>query len=177
MKKITETRTLSTIHLSDMQKSVLSKIIGSATPETAIEEISDGRNMVANRDILIDLKLIQTTEKDAVVTDAGKEVMRDENLIDDSDQLTQDGQQYSQAKDPNDLKDTEDGMADPDIEGPEGAGVEDPMAGDEPDLDLTGGEEPAPEDDLSLESKIPMIAGMTRVLNESALLKNLKGDR
>lgn len=173
MKKITETRTLSTIHLSDMQKSVLSKIIGSATPETAVEEISDGRNMVANRDILLKLGLIQTTERDAVVTDAGKEVMRDENLIDDSDQLTQDGQQYSQAKDPNDLKDTEDGMADPGIEGP--AGAEDPMAGGEDDMGM-GGEEPAPDDDLSLEGKIPMIAGMTRALNESVLLKNLKGD-
>ena len=169
MKNISETRTLSTIHLSDMQKSVLSKIIGSATPETALEEISDGRNMVAARDILQDLKLIAFDERQASVTDEGNEVMKDENLVDDMGELTQDGQQYSQAKKPEDFKDTEDGMADPGIEGPEGQ--EDPLAGEEPDLGL-GDQEG--EDDLSLESKIPMISGMNRYLTEATQLKNLK---
>lgn len=175
MKNISETRTLSTIHLSDTQKSVLSKIIGSATPETAIEEISDGRNMVAARDILQDLKLIDFDERRASVTDEGREVMRDENLIDGSDQLTQDGQQYSQTDKPGEMDDQEGGMADPGIEGPEGQedpmGA-DPMAGEEPDMGMDGQE--GEDDDLSLESKIPMISGMNRYLTESIQLKNLK---
>ena len=174
MKNISETRTLSTIHLSDTQKAVLSKIIGSATPETALEEISDGRNMVAARDILQKLGLIEVTDRDASITDEGNEVMKDENLVDDMGELTQDGQQYSQVKKPEDMKDTEDGMADPGIEGPEGQ--EDPMA-----MDPMGDEEPDPslggeEDDLSLESKIPMIVGMNNLLTESIQLRNLKRD-
>ena len=148
MNTIHEAQTLTTIRLSDVQKMVMTKIIGSATPETAHEEISDGRNLVAARNILGKLGLIEFTEGTADVTDEGKKVMKDENLIDDSEELTSDGQVYSQAKDLRDLEDKDrEGTAPP-----EGGAPEDEFGGDELDL---GGEEGADkesgEDDRNLD--------------------------
>lgn len=130
MDKITEAQTITNIHLSDTQKVVLTKIIASATPTTAHEAISDGRNLVEARNLLAKLGLIQFDQGTAAVTPEGEEVMRDENLIDEMGQLTPDGEQYSQVEDPNDLRDEKQGVAPPD------AGAPEQPVGGEQDVDL-----------------------------------------
>ena len=170
MNTIYEAQTLTTIRLSDVQKMVMTKIIGSATPETAHEEISDGRNLVAARNILGKLGLIEFTEGTAAVSAEGKKVMKDENLIDDSEQLTSDGQQYSQAKEPSDLKDKDqEGMAPP-----EGGEPEDELGGDE--LDLGGEEgtdEEGSEDDLDLGESMDSLKLIQEIAKVEATIRKI----
>lgn len=87
---------LDTIRLSDTQKRVIAKIIAAPTPKVAAEEISDGDNMIKARDILMDLGLITMSLDDhAELTDNGRQVARDENLVDETDNLTPDGEKYA----------------------------------------------------------------------------------
>jgi len=116
---LTEKQILTTLQLSGVQKTLLAKITAAATPEVAYEQISDGRNFVANRDTLKRLGLISFEEGSASVTEAGKKVMRDENLMDPSDQLTKDGQQYVQVENPNDIIRSKSGTSVADADRPE----------------------------------------------------------
>lgn len=95
MKQISEVQILPTVHLSDSQKIVMTKIIASPTEQVALEEINNGRNLVAATKELEDLKLIDVSPTSVKVTDTGLDVMKDENLIDDTGELTSVGQQYA----------------------------------------------------------------------------------
>lgn len=75
------------------QMQVLAAIIGSPTPVVAYETISTGQHMIAARDILMRLRLIDLADGEAALTDAGAKVAVDENIMDESGQLTQFGQQ------------------------------------------------------------------------------------
>ena len=104
MTKLKETQTLSTVHLSDTQKVVITKIIASPTEQVAIEEISKGRNLVAAKEALVNLGLIEVSDNSITVTNIGHQVMADENLTDESGELTSTGQKYAAVQKPNDLK-------------------------------------------------------------------------
>lgn len=91
------TQLLRSIRLTDNMKKVMTKIIAAPTPEVAAMEISRGQNLVAARDILARLGMIDYDDHDntASVTDTGLETLKHENLVDDSGQLTPDGQQIA----------------------------------------------------------------------------------
>lgn len=107
MSILSEINTLTTIHLSDVQKAILSKIVGSATPQTAFEEISRGPNMTSSRNILQDLGLIKIANDQATITSIGEKIMKDEALTDDMGQLTDVGNKFAQIHNLDDLKDVE----------------------------------------------------------------------
>lgn len=87
---------LPTIRLTDHQKKVMTTIVASETPVVAGERISGNVNIVAARDILVDLGLITYDEnKGATITDSGKQVMIDHALIDENGELTEDGLKYA----------------------------------------------------------------------------------
>jgi len=93
---------ITTVHLTDIQKEVLCKISASPTPQVAYETLSQVPSSVSDnyataRDTLEHIGLISVLEGTVEVTDKGREVMRDENLIDDTDELTELGQQLADA--------------------------------------------------------------------------------
>jgi len=93
--KILEAEILPTVRLTNTQKEVMTRIIAAPTEKLAAEQIMDGRNMIAARDILIDLRLIVADHKAAVVTPEGEQVMKDYNLLDEQGQLTDEGTTYA----------------------------------------------------------------------------------
>jgi len=92
------TNVLTNINLTDNQKQVLVKIQAAATPLMGGREARNGTQYIEATKILIDLGLITYANDEATVTDAGRNAMRQENLIDDADQLTPHGQQQQQVK-------------------------------------------------------------------------------
>jgi hypothetical protein len=95
MKIIIEKEILPTIRLTNTQKEVMTRIIAAPTEKLAAEQIMKGRNKIAARDILIDLQLIEADHKAALVTPEGIQVMKDYNLLDDQEQLTDEGSTYA----------------------------------------------------------------------------------
>jgi len=102
--------TLHTVRLTDHQKEVLVKIYTSATPELARAETEfDEKNIVA-AEILMDLDAISEDETGIQVTQAGIELMRQQGLLDDSDNLTQEAEQYKTSDNINTQPDMGDDM-------------------------------------------------------------------
>ncbi|MEM4258037.1 MAG: hypothetical protein QXL17_02655 [Candidatus Thermoplasmatota archaeon] len=84
------------IRLTDTQKQVMAKIVAAPTAKIAAEDISEGRNLVAARDMLVNMGLISFQEdKSAELTDEGKVVAKEENIIDDTGSLTPDGEKLA----------------------------------------------------------------------------------
>jgi len=104
MSSIIEKEILTTVHLSDAQRIVLTKILSSPTPQVAYESISATRNLVAARNLMAKLGLILVTDNTAAITQPGREVAKDEALIDDTGKLTDEGERYAQADRLSDLK-------------------------------------------------------------------------
>jgi hypothetical protein len=90
-RKITETRVLTTVHLTDNQKKVLSTIRAAATPTVAVEQISGDDNMNAAKKELLSLQLIAEVPDGIEITEKGMEIMKDANLVDNAGELTADG--------------------------------------------------------------------------------------
>lgn len=105
--------TPSTVHLSDIQSSVLVKIFASPNGQVAFEELSSApeeldSNVVASRKLLQRLNLITVDMDSGVVelTQQGIQVMQDQYLLDDAQQLTDRGNQYLQYFDMHDVPDS-----------------------------------------------------------------------
>lgn len=81
--------------LTDAQKQVMTKLAKAPTPTVALTEISDGRKLVAARDMLDKLDLIDFDENEAEITDQGWDLMRDLNLVDEAGELTDEGIGYA----------------------------------------------------------------------------------
>jgi hypothetical protein len=87
---------LNSVRLSDNQKRVIAKIIAAPTPKVAAEEISNGANLKQARDALVDLQLVTVALNDhAELTDKGRQLAQEENLADESGQLTPDGEKWA----------------------------------------------------------------------------------
>ena len=94
-------RILTSIHLSDIQRAVLTKVFAAPNGQVAFEELASApenidSNVAAARDMLSRLNLLTINNSDDTieVTPLGIEVMQDEYLIDDMQQLTDKGNQY-----------------------------------------------------------------------------------
>lgn len=95
MNRVDETRVITNLRLTDFQKKVLTKVVASPTETVAGEEISQSRNLVAARRLLVRLGLVNYVDGKATVTDSGMRVMREENLIDEMGELTDEGRKYA----------------------------------------------------------------------------------
>jgi len=182
MNIIKENRIQTNISLGHTQMYVLAKLIASETKLMAYEAVSLGRNVLAARDQLTGINLMdftddkrnpQTNEKSAWITDQGVEVMKEEGLVDDMGQLTDQGNQYAFAENPEDIetiaaqnaKAPLPTSATPDMKTPspmgDGQGTQGMGA-----MDIAGGE--APMESWS------MIADMNDALNEKEFFKKNK---
>jgi len=126
MKNLTETKILTNVHLSDAQKLVMAKIKAAANANVAAEQARNSTNLAAAQKSLSKLGLVQVDDTGATLTDKGIKTMTDENLMDESGELTTEGQRYADAKDLEALskKDTEQPSEEPvapDVDG-DGAG-------------------------------------------------------
>lgn len=88
-------RIMSAVHPTANQKRVLAKIAAAPTPMVAGEEISKDANLVAARNMLMKLGVITFTNKEAALTDSGTQIATEENIIDQSGQLTATGKQLA----------------------------------------------------------------------------------
>lgn len=97
---LNEKQVLRNIRLSDIQKEVLAKTIAAPNEDVAGDEILDGgRNYVGAKNILVRLGLMTFHDNEATITQTGHEVMKRANLIDETGQLTDEGQKYAYSDD------------------------------------------------------------------------------
>lgn len=134
MKNLSETKTLTNVHLSDAQKLVMAKIKASANANVAAEQARNSPNMASAQQTLSKLGLVDVNDEGATITDKGIKTMTDENLLDDAGSLTPDGQRYADAKDLNDLSNSkkENQPAEPEAPDVDGDGVGDAPLTDAP---------------------------------------------
>ncbi len=154
---ILERKIVPVTHPTANQKAVLAKIISAATPQLASADISDTPNLAAARDMLEKMGLISLDSEGAHLTDAGHEVLVNQNLATQDGQLTDDGQKaaYGENKaadaaepEGNDLElgfGDDGGEGDAFSFGDEGDGEDDFSFGDEDELDTEFGDD---EEDL-----------------------------
>jgi len=102
---ILERKIVPVTHPTDNQKSVLAKIASAATPQLAAADISDTPNLVAARDLLVQMGLIELDMNGAHITDQGQQVMVDQNLTDGGGNLTDDGQKAAYGDEADDAAD------------------------------------------------------------------------
>lgn len=88
-------RLLSAVHPTMNQKRVLAKIIAAPTATVASEELSKDPNLVAARNMLMRLGVISLVNNEATLTDKGQQIATEENICDQSGQLTHVGQQLA----------------------------------------------------------------------------------
>jgi len=100
MENISEVQVLTNVRLSHAQKYVLAKLmLPNQTPLIAYTNVSTGKNVVANRDVLVKLGMVIVGANEAEITEQGKAALQNENLVDDMGNLTPQGEQYAYAKD------------------------------------------------------------------------------
>jgi hypothetical protein len=88
-------RIMSAVHPTANQKRVLAKIAASPTPAVAAQEISKDANLVAARNMLMKMGVITFATGQAALTDRGTQISTEENIIDQSGQLTPAGQELA----------------------------------------------------------------------------------
>ena len=83
------------VRLTDTQKSVLLSIYAAPTTETAYDTTTGSENVSQARQQLRSMGLVAVDDNSnrAGVTDAGQTALANNNLIDDTGQLTDEGQQ------------------------------------------------------------------------------------
>jgi hypothetical protein len=82
---------LQILHPTVNQKKVLAIIIAAPTSVVALANISTNPNIVAARDMLVKLGVIQLIDGGAIITDSGTKIAKDENIIDEVGELTPSG--------------------------------------------------------------------------------------
>lgn len=87
--------TLHTVKLTAKQAEVLVRIYTSATPEIAKAETEYGEKAIASAQVLKDLNAITVDEEGATVTATGIDLMKQQGLLDNEDNLTQEAERYS----------------------------------------------------------------------------------
>lgn len=83
------------VRLTDNQKRVLCKIVASPSPAVAADEVSGNQNMAGSVAELSKLGLVTQNGSNVQLTNAGQQVMKDYALVDQSGQLSPDGQKYA----------------------------------------------------------------------------------
>lgn len=88
-----EKRILTTVRLTEHQKTIMAMIFASPEGNLPDEDISKGPNLKQARDLLVKLGMITNDgENKYSVTDKGQKIAKDENIVDDTGQLTELGQ-------------------------------------------------------------------------------------
>ena len=95
MAKLIEKRIVATVRLTNNQKAVMTKIVAAPTEKVAADEISSGRELVTARDMLVKMGLIEFRDGYAALTTDGTKILKDSNLVDDMDALTDEGQKHA----------------------------------------------------------------------------------
>ena len=75
--------------LTDTQKKIMVIIRASTTPRIAFENTNNDPNMIAARDALKQMNLIDVVGSEVALNDTGIQTMRDEGLTDESGELIQ----------------------------------------------------------------------------------------
>lgn len=88
-------RIMSAVHPTDNQKRVLAKLMAAPTPAVGAQAVSGDANLIAARNMLMKMGLITFANGEATVTDRGMQVASDENVIDQSGELTPAGQELA----------------------------------------------------------------------------------
>ena len=85
---------LSSFQPNNTQKKVLA-IVASCKekPEKAISQLSSSENIISAKGLLLKLGLITVDNNGVQLTDSGKDVAIQQNILDDSEQLTPEGSQ------------------------------------------------------------------------------------
>jgi hypothetical protein len=95
--------TVSSIDLTDHQKMVLAKAVaaGAIDSEMRHVDLSDEK-LISARDILNDIDLInhEYTDDTMTINQSGIDVMKRDGVIDDNEELTEEGKQYASGKIP-----------------------------------------------------------------------------
>jgi len=84
-------RILSSIHPSATQKQVIALILAAATPKLAAESLAGSQNLIAARNMLMKLGIINFAAGEASLTDAGMRIATEENIADEMGELTDAG--------------------------------------------------------------------------------------
>lgn len=84
----------SLIRLSDNQKRVLVRVSQAPTGLLGATEAGRDDKLATSRDMLVKLGLLDYDGGEATVNDEGMEVMQDEGLVDESGELTEEGQKW-----------------------------------------------------------------------------------
>ena len=92
MKLLMELISTGYLNLLDNQKLLLLIVKVSATPEQAFETIIGNDNLIAARNTLQKLNYISINNNQITLTDEGTSALTEFNLIDESGNLTDDGQ-------------------------------------------------------------------------------------
>ncbi len=92
-KNIMEQVNAAQMRLTDTQKLVLLNVYASPTPETAYDTVTGSPNLVAARNQLRNAGLIVVDDQNsrAGVTDQGQEALINNNLIDETGEVTEEG--------------------------------------------------------------------------------------
>ena len=99
--KLYEKRVLTTVRLTQYQKTVLALVAAAPDGIVPDEDISKDRNMSAARKLLVKLGLLVNEKEDQYsISDAGQKVAKDEGIVDDGGQLTELGNKLAYAKTP-----------------------------------------------------------------------------
>ena len=77
------------------QKQVIAKIAASPTPQVAAGEISSNVNIVAARNQLMNLGIVAFADNQATLTALGGQIAVEEDIVDQSGQLTANGQKLA----------------------------------------------------------------------------------
>ena len=173
MEKLNEKQVLTNVRLSHAQKYILAKLLlPNQTPLTAYGHVSTGKNVVANRDVLVKLGMVLVGENEAEITDKGIDAMKNANLADETGALTPEGEKYGYAKS---LKDIEKIAADaqpPETPAPE-LGAEEPM--ERPPMGNASQEDKRSSSqvdfDMAMGESWSMITEMQESINEEEFLK------
>lgn len=88
-------RMLNTVRLTTTQKRVIAKIVNAATPKLASEAISTSENLIAARNLLVKLNIIDIINDEATLTQGGIALAQDEDIADAEGGLTQNGEELA----------------------------------------------------------------------------------
>lgn len=82
------------VQLTSLQKGVLATIATAATPEIAFETCNGVQSLVVARNILRTLGLVKINQGQLALTDQGQNALVTNNILDETGQLTEDGEKY-----------------------------------------------------------------------------------
>lgn len=88
-------RVLNTIRLTNNQKRVIARIAAAPTAKVASEKISSDQNIITARNELMKLGLITFNPSQATITNKGQLIAQQENILDDTGQLTPEGEKFA----------------------------------------------------------------------------------